>query len=257
MKAIKLAVALALIGSANLALADTFNNGGFENGDLSGWSQGGGNWYYGPGAGGNAPLNPAVYAGGPSLNTVMTGGSDPITGANTVYNGKYSVRVNDSMWGANVSTISQTVANYTDNNIYFAWNAVLEDSHGLFDSGHFALTLHDDTTGTDVVTRGYSSAGAIGGGTSGVTWNTFGNWYSSGWVVENIDVAALGLLGHTFTLSLLASDCYWTGHGGYVYLDGFGAYVPPPTGVPVPAAMWLFGTAAAGFLGFRRKSKLA
>lgn len=254
MKAIKIAVAVALIGSANLALADTFTNGGFESGDLSGWNQGGGNWYFGPGAGGSAPLNPAVYAGGPSLNAVMSGGVDPITGANTVYSGKYSVRVNDQNWGANVSTVSQTVANYTDNNIYFAWNAVLEDSHGLTDSGHFSLTLHDDTTGTDVVTRGYSSAGAIGGGTTGVTWNTFGNWYSSGWVVENINVAALGLLGHTFTLSLLASDCYWTGHGGYVYLDGFGAKLPE---VPVPAAAWLFGTAIAGFVGLKRRRKLA
>jgi hypothetical protein len=242
---------------SGLANASTFNNGGFENKNLSGWTQGGGKW-----TSGNAPLNPANFAGGTPNNTIQSSGTDAITGANTVYGGNYSVRVGDSSSGANVSTISQSVTNYTDNNIFFAWNAVLEESHGLTDSGHFSLNLRDDTTGLNVISRGYSSAGAIGSGTQGVTWNTYTlntgeNWFSSGWVVENIDLLALNLVGHNFTLSLLAADCYLTGHGGYAYLDGFGAVNPPvgPSAVPVPGAVWLFGSALLGFAGFgRRKS---
>ncbi len=107
------------------AYAGAFVNGGFEDGNLNGWTGGGGSW-----SGGGAPVDPATYAGGPSNNTIMSGGTDAITGANRVYGGAYSVRVNDSLNNYSVSTISQTVNNYTDNSIFFAWNAVLEASHG-------------------------------------------------------------------------------------------------------------------------------
>jgi len=200
------------------AFGATFVNGGFELGNLNGWTEGGGCWganvctsVYNPvlNTPGDGSLLPtaAVYVGGTPNNTVVGVGTDPITGAATVYNGSYAVRVNDSINDWSVSTISQSVTNYTDNFIYFAWNAVLESSHGLDDSDYFSLVLRDDTTGTDVVSRSYSSAGSVGGGTSGVTWTTYGSWFSSGWVIEQIDVAGLGLVGHDFTLSLLASDC--------------------------------------------------
>jgi hypothetical protein len=259
MKVKYIIASLALLGASQVQ-ANTFVNGGFEDGNLNGWTQGGG-YTYTSGGGGVAPLNPAAYVGGTPTNTVMTSGVDPITGANTVYGGNYSVRVNDSNSGSVVSTISQTVTNYTDNNIFFAWNAVLEDSHDLQHSGYFSLTVVDDTAGTTLVSRAYSSAGSIGAGTAGVTWNTYnygGTWYSSDWVVENVDLVALGAVGHTFTLSLLASDCFYGAHAGYVYLDGFGAVTPPtgptnPNAVPVPAAAWLFGSGLLGFAGLRRK----
>ena len=156
-----------------------------------------------------------------------------------------------------VSTISQTVNNYTDNSIFFAWNAVLEDSHGLADSDYFSLTLRDDTVGTNLVSRAYSSAGSIGSGTSGVTWTQFGNWYSSGWVVEQIDLAALSAVGHDFTLTLLASDCPYSGHAGYVYLDGFGAVNPPTGQVPEPGSLALLGLGFAGLAAARQRQKKA
>ena len=184
----------------------------------------------------------------------MNGGTDPITGANRVYSGSYSVRVNDSINNRSVSTISQSVASYSNNNIYFAWNAVLDSSHGLTDSDYFSLTLRDTTAGTDIVSRAYSSAGAIGSGASGVIWTLYGGgWYSSGWVVENIDLLALGAVGHDFTLTLLASDCPYSGHAGYTYLDGFGA-APPPIGTPEPATMLLLGLGLIGLAGFRKRS---
>lgn len=258
--ALALAVTLALGTSAHAA---TFVNGGFESGDLSGWTEGGGYWgansgpVYVPYTGGALP-QASAYAGGTSNNTIMTGGTDPITGAARVYNGSYSVRVNDSTNDWSVSTISQTVANYTDQFIYFAWNAVLESSHGLDDSDYFSLTLFNDTTGTVVLNRSYSSAGSVGGGTSGVTWTsypgTWGPWYSSGWVTESIDLQALGMVGDTFTLSLLASDCPYGGHAGYVYLDGFGG-TPPVQGTPEPASLALMGLGLAGLAAARRRKR--
>jgi len=166
LKKTSLALAISMM-AAGPAFSGTFTNGGFEDGNLNGWTQGGGYWGYNSGSvyvpytGGALPTAPQ-YAGGTSNNTIMSGGTDPITGQNTVYNGNYSVRVNDSNNNYSVSTLTQQVLNYTDNDIFFQWNAVLEASHGLSDSDYFSLTLTDDTTSTVLLTRSYSSASAAG-----------------------------------------------------------------------------------------------
>lgn len=88
-------------------------------------------------------------------------------------------------------------------------------THDLTDADYFSLTLRDEATNSDIVSRSYSSAGPIGTGTQGVTWSQFGNWFSSGWVVEQIDLVALGAVRHNFTLTLLASDYPYGGRARY------------------------------------------
>lgn len=247
-KLLPIAFAAALV--AGSAHASNFVNGGFESGDLTGWSQGGGTWNGSP----VAPVPASTYAGGTSNNSVVTGGVDPFTGLSRVFGGTHSAQVNDSRNDYSVSTLTQTVKNYTDNDIFFSWQAVLEGSHGLTDSDYFSLTLHDDTDNVDLVSRAYSSAGDLGGGAVGVTWKDYlGNgWFSAGWVIEHIDVAALNALGHDFTLTLLASDCPYGGHAGYAYLDGFGS-VTPPVGTPEPGSLALLGAGLIGLVASRRR----
>ncbi len=225
------------------SFAGSFANGGFEDGTLNGWTQGGGYWN------GEWPINPSEYLPGGSkynpnymVNTVASPGPDPIVGnlLNRVYSGNYSAQINNTVRNNSISVLSQTVQNYTDPFIYFAWAAVLESSHGLTDSDNFILTLTDDTLSKTLYSVAFNSADAQYSN----LFHQYGNWFYTEWQVQQLDVSKN--LGDTFTLTLLASDCPYGGHAGYVYLDGFGS-APPPR-VPEPASLILLGSSGAAFV---------
>ena len=239
-------LAAAFVGSGIVTspvLASGFVNGGFESGDWTGWTQGGGYWNGGA-------VSPTDYLpGGANYNmsgnksAIVGVGNDPITGKSMVLSGNYAARINDSSPNYHVSVISQTVTNYTDPNIYFAWSAVLEASHGVGDSDYFSLKLTDNTVGDVLYQVSYDSASTPG------FFQTIGNWYYSDWQIQNLNVS--GRIGHDFTLTLLGSDCPYGAHGGYVYLDGFGSALPVPE--PETYVMLLAGLGLVGFMARRRK----
>lgn len=252
--------AVAAFASLSSAHAAGFVNGNFESGTASGWTQGGGF----RGGISNPALNPTSFIpgdGGVRSSIVTAGTVDPNVGAalgSTVYSGTYSYRIEDTTWGGYASVLQQRVNGYTDSNIFFAWKSVLEGAHGLTDAATMIITLTDLTTGTELIRREYNAASGGGGVDPRFAFDG-NNYYTPQWQIEQLAIGA-GLLGHDFLLSVLAADCAPTGHWGYVYLDGFGAVIPPPGGIPEPAAwaMMLAGFGIAGSaLRKRRTEKLA
>lgn len=264
-RSVAFGVALALAG-VTAAQADTFVNGDFETGTTAGWTIGGG---YRASVN-NAVLNPSLILPGGALynstiaNThsavVAAGTVDPNVGAafgSTVYGGNYSLRVEDTTYGGYASVATQTVNNYTDPSIFFAWKAVLLGAHGTLDAATLIIKLTDLTTNTTLITRQYNAADD-GSGVDPRFSYLNNNYYTAAWQIEQLNIDA-SLAGHNFLLSVLASDCQPTGHWGYVYLDGFGNVAPPPTGVPEPGTLSLVSLgllATAGAAARRRRQKV-
>lgn len=210
-----LAAALVSIGVTGSAHAASFLNGGFETGTTSGWDIGSGRITSETGTpSGDLALNPSDYAGVTTWwqGEVTSAGTDSITGLSTVRYGDHSVRVNNNRNDRSVNLLQQTVLDYDGTSINFSWAAVLEDSHTITDSDIFGLQVIDLTTNTTLYNATFSSASAPG------TFSRVGNWYYNDWTDISLNVTQ----GNDFMVSLLASDCPYGGHAGYVYLDGFG-----------------------------------
>jgi len=251
----RLLVLLACVLFAVPLYAGTFTNGGFEDGTFSGWTQGAGSWN------GAWPIDPNLYLPGGARydmsywrGDIVTPGPDPVVGnllnqVAPIPGNQYSARINDLVdnYDYSVGVISQTVTNYTDPTIYFAWAAVLEESHDATDSDNFTLKLTDDTTAETLYLRAYSSFSAPAG-----LFHAYNNWNYTNWQVETLDVSLRQ--GHSFTLSLLAADCAWGGHAGYVYLDGFGSVIPVDP-VPEPGTLALIGTGLLGLFRARFRKR--
>ena len=280
--------------TATVALADSFINGGFENGNFTSWTKDGGTW-----SAGNPSGEPVIYnnTGDPSKSTTIHDANGLISAsvfdANTggalakVLSGNYSAEVNNADKNSHYSTLTQTVNDYTDNDLYFGFASVLlepSNPHPETAAPHFAFSIYDNTLGKslyDIAFNVYNAADSGLAWHDGLTVNSAqdgaGTWKYSDWNVIHVDTGLLsGLNGDSFTVTVAAYDCGWGGHGGYAYVDDFQAILPTPnagvtmnlieannivtsSAVPEPTAigLWLMGGLVLLWYGKHRRSSIA
>ena len=241
------AVFVAVI-SAGSALA-IFTNGGFEQNDFSGWTTGYGQNY---GLSGAQPFTEAsivIQPGGTELLSIAgVGASDPITDnlLQLPREGSFTATVNDASddyhlnWISQQGTITQADRDPNDNQLHvrFRYAAVLEDAghspneqpffHVIVKNVSNATTLFDDFTVADEIGKPFVASVS----NPGWLWM---DWQSVDIVIPDSD------LNDTLEIRVTAADCAQGGHGGYVYLDGFGSAPPPPQGSTVVPTMTEWG----------------
>jgi hypothetical protein len=237
-----------------------FQNGGFETGDLSGWTI-----TYGTNLGNGAGIDWGSTPYGTVTPGVWTSSStfpgqsvaiDPL-------NGQYSARINDLTGNYHATMISQTdTISQTDIDngakVYINWGAVLVEPFNAHTAGNQPFFGIDVTIGGTTV--GHFFADALdkqGGGWTDVGTDVTGNpsggtiWYKDGtWEYDLASYSA----GTAVTVAMYVSDCGLGGHGGFALLDGVGTtYQPPLNTVPVPGALLLSGLGAGLARWIRRR----
>ena len=225
-KVSKIILAVGVISALTASVfADSFINGGFEAGNNSGWTLTSGTW---------STLNPGTtnnaYQSDSSIISSVTGSTtnkDSNTSGNLVevLQGDYSYRLGNAANGAHFATLTQTVSNYTDTNMFFGFAAVLEDpGHPISEEPKFTFTITDVTKGQVLYNVQFCADNAAA---QGVTmYHGPSDWMYTDWNVIQVDTSALQ--GDTFTVSAAAYDCALGGHGGYAYIDSFQPTLPTP-----------------------------
>ncbi|AVP97490.1 hypothetical protein C7S18_09910 [Ahniella affigens] len=263
------ATLIGLAGSGS-ALA-IFPNGGFEQGDFSSWTIGGGS---NQGLLGATPFTSAsisITPGGPGPTALIGTLTDPNAPTLVLPRlGSVTAQLNNAAGGSLVTTLKQvdtvTSADVDSSDglphIRFSFAPVLEDpNHTPNEQPYFYVALRRVSDNSLLFEQfAYS-------GQAGVNFLTA----PTGWKYlpfQDVDVSLpANAVGEQIELTVIAADCSLSGHGGYVYVDGFGSQALPPAGggqgsgvpqeVPSLSPLGLLGL-IAGVLGLtailRRKA---
>jgi hypothetical protein len=254
-----LCAALLLVTSPAWAI---YQNGGFEQNSFANWTIGGG---LNPGLAGAEPFNGAsvVINGTTAGPTSLVGvGATDVRAPMLVLPrvGQYTAKVNDESTGAVVTTIAQSdVITAADRDpadarlhVRFSFAPVLNDpAHSPQQQPYFYVRVRNTTDNVTLFEQ-FAYSGQAGAQFQ----NGAGNWKYMPF--QNVDAVIPDTgLGKNIETYLVAADCSLGGHGGYVYLDGFGSTnVPAPGGggqnaVAAPALSTFSSLMLAGmFLGF-------
>lgn len=234
-------LALVLVLTTASSVFALFTNGGFEGGDFTGWTE---TTFLNPGLGGSPPFVEANInrnPGGSNTNAVLgpfaaLSQTDANSGNNLAFPayGSYTGRVNDGTTGQNSTTIYQETvvgagdADPVDGNYHvrFVYAAAMEDpGHIPAEQPYFFVLVKNVTQGTTLYEKmSYANE-------PGVPWVDQGNgWVWLDWTLVDIDGGDGSIaLGDTLSLEVIAAACALGGHGGYAYVDEFGAFIPGPT----------------------------
>ncbi|MCT6889683.1 MAG: hypothetical protein M3Z87_08540 [Lactobacillus sp.] len=219
-------IALALVSSNSWAI---FQNGDFENGDFSHWEKEHGLNYR---LKGNPPFTAdsvQISNGGSFILNVVSNSFDPRAPHLVLpRQGNFTAKLNDEIGGRHINQISQKDVITEDDrdpsdgklHIRFTYAAVLNDpNHASYQQPYFHVQLKDLTTAEILYDDiAYSNQP----GRLFYTTNFNGTWRSTPFIDVDMIVPD-SLIGHELEVRALAADCSQNAHGGYVYVDAFGA----------------------------------
>ncbi|MCC7255719.1 MAG: hypothetical protein IT467_07275 [Dokdonella sp.] len=251
-------VLFALSIAAPMPALAIFQNGGFETNAYTAWTLGGGT---NPGLAGTPPFNSASVqinagAAGPA-SIVGSGSTDPLAPTIQLPRvGQYTAKLNDENGGALVTTLRQTDTVSSADidpadglpHIRFAFAPVLDDpNHAPAEQPYFYVVVKNLADNSVLFEQfAYSGQANVQFLQGSGSWKYL--------EFQNVDaVLPASAVGQQVELTVIASDCSLGGHGGYVYVDGFGsAQVPPDSGggpQGAPQAVPALGPAGLGLLG--------
>ena len=253
----KIIVALILVALMASPAFALFDNGGFEDGTLNGWTVTFGSVYssstytptwgsYPAGYGSYNPVNEAI--------TASTYFNYTYTHHFTPYNGTYMAKINDDQGYYHATKISQsdaiTTADLTET-LYVNWGAVLENpQHSSYDQPTFSIQVLKNGVALDSFFADATNAAATWTKIANSGWGGDPMYYKTGTYSYALSGFAAGDI---ITVEMFAADCGQGGHAGYAFLDGIGTTYQPPVGTPEPATLILLGLGLAGMTTLRKK----
>jgi hypothetical protein len=204
-----------------------FNNGGFELNSYTGWTVAGGS---NPGLAGAPPFTSAsvqIVGATPGPASIVTNATDPrAPGIALPRVGSYTAKVNDESTGALLTKLVQTdVVTNADidpgdgqPHIRFAFAPVMDDpGHSPDEQPYFYVGVRK-VSDNSILFEKFAYSGQPGVNFQQGT----GNWKYLPFQDVDIPLPA-NAVGEQIELTVIASDCSLGGHGGYVYVDGFGS----------------------------------